>query len=37
VAADARDPDRNFGVVINPPKSRRVRLTGADRVIVLAD
>lgn len=35
-AEDSKHADKNFGISINPPKSRRVRLTGADRVIVLA-
>lgn len=35
VAAD--DPERGFGVRINPAKSERVALGGGDRVIVLAE
>lgn len=37
LAAHSKDPGKNFGIIINPIKSTRVRLTGADRVIVLAD
>lgn len=36
-AAEARMPERAFGVVLNPAKHAPVRLTTADRVIVLAD
>lgn len=36
-AADAMDPQKNFGVVLNPPKSRPIRLSAGDRVIVLAE
>jgi ion channel POLLUX/CASTOR len=36
IAADAQHASKNFGISINPRKSTRVRLTGADRVVVLA-
>ncbi|PRQ09234.1 CASTOR/POLLUX-related putative ion channel [Enhygromyxa salina] len=36
IGRDARDESKNFGVVINPRKTARLRLTPADRVIVLA-
>jgi voltage-gated potassium channel Kch len=37
VMQDAMAVSKNFGIAINPRKSTRVRLTGADRVIVLAN
>jgi len=37
LAADADDPERGFGVHINPAKSERLALAGEDRVIVLAE
>jgi ion channel POLLUX/CASTOR len=37
VAAHSKDPSRNFGISINPPKSTRLRLGAGDRVIVLAN
>lgn len=36
-AADAMDPRKRFGVVLNPPKSRPIELHAGDRVIVLAE
>ncbi|MFO7561927.1 MAG: NAD-binding protein [Enhygromyxa sp.] len=36
VAADAHEASKNFGISVNPRKSRKVRLSAADRVIVLA-
>ena len=36
-AADAMDPRKDFGVVLNPPKSRPIELHAGDRVIVLAE
>jgi hypothetical protein len=33
----ADDVASRFGVVLNPPKTRELVLTGADRVIVIAD
>jgi voltage-gated potassium channel Kch len=36
-AADAMDPRKAFGVVLNPPKSRPIALHAGDRVIVLAE
>jgi voltage-gated potassium channel Kch len=36
LAADADDPERGFGVRINPAKSERVALAKGDRIIVLA-
>jgi len=36
-ASQARDPETAFGVVVNPAKDRKVKLTSGDRVIVLAD
>jgi voltage-gated potassium channel Kch len=36
-AADAMDPRKDFGVVLNPPKSGRIELHAGDRVIVLAE
>ena len=36
-AAEARDPGAAFGVVVNPTKSRSLRLAAGDKVIVLAD
>jgi voltage-gated potassium channel Kch len=36
-AADAMDPRKHFGVVLNPPKSRKLELHAGDRVIVLAE
>lgn len=35
--ADAMDPRKDFGVVLNPPKSQRFALRAGDRVIVLAE
>lgn len=35
--ADSMDSGKHFGVVLNPPKSQRVRLQASDRVIVLAE
>ena len=35
--ADAMDPRKDFGVVLNPPKSRKIKLQAGDRVIVLAE
>ncbi|HEY8377850.1 MAG TPA: hypothetical protein VIK91_15245, partial [Nannocystis sp.] len=35
--AHARDPERHYGVVLNPRKSERVRLGPGDRVVVLAE
>ncbi len=35
-AASAHDPAASFGVAVNPAKHRALRLTAADRVIVLA-
>lgn len=35
--AGGEDPESDFGVRINPPKSMRVRLGAEDRVIVLAE
>jgi voltage-gated potassium channel Kch len=35
--AEAMDPRKDFGVVLNPPKSRRFSLQAGDRVIVLAE
>jgi voltage-gated potassium channel Kch len=37
VAALAKDASASFGVRVNPPKSERVTLGGADRVVVLAE
>jgi hypothetical protein len=37
LAAYADDPAADFGVRINPPKSERVALDGADKVVVLAE
>lgn len=37
LAADADDPERGFGVHINPAKSERVALDRGDRIIVLAE
>lgn len=37
LAVDAEDPERDFGVHINPAKSERLALAGSDRVIVLAE
>ena len=36
-AASTRDPGAAFGVALNPRKSRSIRLTAADKIIVLAD
>ena len=36
-AAAARDASASFGVVVNPPKHRSLRLADGDKVIVLAD
>ncbi len=36
-AAAARDPDAAFGVALNPPKHRPLRLAAGDKIIVLAD
>jgi hypothetical protein len=36
VEADADDPDRDYGITINPPKSTRRAFAAGDRVIVLA-
>lgn len=37
LAEAARDPARNFGIVMNPPKRDRFTLRAGDRVIVLAE
>ncbi len=37
LASQARDADRAFGVVVNPPKSTPVRLGDDDKIIVLAE
>jgi hypothetical protein len=37
VAADAHDAARAYGVHVNPPKSRPISFSPADRVIVLAE
>jgi len=36
-AAQARDPQAAFGVVVNPAKDKSMKLADGDRVIVLAD
>ncbi|HUQ06764.1 MAG TPA: hypothetical protein VM261_29880 [Kofleriaceae bacterium] len=36
-AAAARDPSASFGVTLNPPKHKAMRLAAGDKVIVLAD
>ncbi len=36
-AVDADDPDKRFGVQINPPKSERIVMAAGDRVVVLAE
>lgn len=37
LGADAHEPERHYGVVLNPRKSARLRLGAHDRVIVLAE
>ncbi|HVI00459.1 MAG TPA: hypothetical protein VM869_17195 [Enhygromyxa sp.] len=37
LSSEAKDASKNFGIAINPRKSTRMRLSGADRVIVLAE
>jgi Trk K+ transport system NAD-binding subunit len=37
LAVEADDPEKDFGVRINPAKSERVALAGEDRVVVLAE
>jgi hypothetical protein len=37
IAAVARDPAAQFGVVINPRKSGVVRFAAGDKIVVLAD
>ena len=37
VGAESQDSSRNYGVTLNPPKSRTFTPTEADRVIVLAE
>ena len=37
LASAARDPQRSFGVVVNPRKSVAVGVAAGDKVIVLAD
>lgn len=37
LGAHARDPERHYGVVLNPRKSERLRFAAGDRVVVLAE
>ncbi|TAJ46786.1 MAG: potassium transporter TrkA [Herbiconiux sp.] len=37
LAADARNPDRAYGVHVNPPKADRITLGQGDKIIVLAE
>ena len=37
VGAESQDSSRNYGVTLNPPKSRTFTPTEADHVIVLAE
>lgn len=37
VEADARVPERSYGVAVNPPKSRAIASATGDRVIVIAE
>ncbi len=37
LAATARDPEKGYGVVVNPAKNRKIALGASDKVIVLAE
>jgi voltage-gated potassium channel Kch len=37
LCADAREPGKSYGVVVNPPKSKPVSFRDEDRIIVLAE
>ena len=37
VLADAKDPEKGYGVVVNPKKSDRLELVDEDMIIVLSE